>query len=294
MKAARWRANTFNCGSMMNSMPHSHPPVALSIAGLDPSGGAGIIADIRTFSAFGCFPTAAVTSVTFQNTLGVFGAVHQTSDSVRSQVLPLSEDFTISCVKTGMLPTSEIIEEVVRLFIEGVIPQPIVDPVARSTSGHTLIDNAAVKSLVEKLVPISRLLTPNLSEAELMTGLKVVDEDGMLKAAIQLADMGAQAVLVKGGHLKASGIGAPEIETASDLLFADGEITWFRGPRIHSNSTHGTGCSLSAGIAAALGRGRSLDQAVAAAKQFVAEAIRTAPELGHGNGPMNFEVEVGL
>src|SRR5712664_1012119 len=112
---------------MMNGMAYSHPPppVALSIWGLDPSGGAGIIADIRTFSAFGCFPTAAVTSVTFQNTLGVFGSVHQTSESVRSQVLPISEDFAISCVKTGMLPTADIIREVVRLFIEGVIPRPI-------------------------------------------------------------------------------------------------------------------------------------------------------------------------
>jgi hydroxymethylpyrimidine kinase/phosphomethylpyrimidine kinase len=297
-------------------------PVALTIAGFDPSGGAGVIADVRTFAAFGCFPTAAITSLTFQNTVGVFGAVHQSAEAVRSQVLPLVEDFNIACLKTGMLPTLEVIEEVARLSAGGQVPAPIVDPVVCSTSGYALIDEKALAGLIATLLPVSRLLTPNILEAELMTGIPIRDEEDMEQAARRLAAMGARAVLLKGGHMgerpergkggngetgrgegkegkwgrgetgKEDSEGESAELTVSDLLLENGEARWFRGPRVQSTSTHGTGCSLSAGIAAGLAMGLDLTAAIEAARRFVANAIRTAPGIGHGHGPMNFNTPV--
>jgi hydroxymethylpyrimidine kinase/phosphomethylpyrimidine kinase len=253
-------------------------PVALTIAGFDPSGGAGVVADIKTFTAFGCFATAAVTSLTFQNTMGVFGAAHQLAEAVRAQVLPVVEDFTVACAKTGMLPTREVIEEVARLFREEALPAPVVDPVVRSTSGYDLIDDAALASLVKELIPLARVLTPNIPEAERMTGLSITDEDGMLWAARRLREMGARAVVVKGGHLPGE---------ALDILDDDGRVTVFRAERIETTSTHGTGCTLAAAIAACLGRGMNLEQSVGTAKRFVTDAIKSAPRIGHGHGPIN-------
>lgn len=253
-------------------------PVALSIAGFDPSGGAGLVADIKTFTAFGCFATAAVTSVTFQNTVGVFGAVHQMAESVRAQVLPVVEDFEVAAAKTGMLPTREVIEEVARLFRETPLPAPVVDPVVRSTSGYDLIDDEALHALMRELLPLARLVTPNIPEAERITGLKITDEDGMLRAARSLRELGARAVLVKGGHLETEAV---------DLLYDDAGVQAFRAERIESTSTHGTGCTLSAAIAACLAQGRSLPESIASAKRFVTQAIRNAPGLGHGHGPIN-------
>lgn len=253
------------------------PRVALTIAGFDPSGGAGVVADIKTFTAFGCFATAAVTSLTFQNTMGVFGAVHQTAEAVRAQVLPVVEDFSVACAKTGMLPTREVILEVARLFREEALPAPVVDPVVRSTSGFDLIDDDAVTTLKTELLPLARVLTPNIPEAERITGLQITDEEGMRRAARVMREMGARAVLVKGGHLKGD---------ALDLLDEDGRVTIFRGERIETTSTHGTGCTLAAAIAACLARGMNLEESVGAAKRFVADAIRHAPGLGHGHGPI--------
>ncbi|HZH34598.1 MAG TPA: hydroxymethylpyrimidine/phosphomethylpyrimidine kinase, partial [Pyrinomonadaceae bacterium] len=142
-----------------NQKPENQKPkIALTIAGLDPSGGAGIIADIKTFTAFGCFATAAIASLTFQNTTGVFGAIHQTAESIRRQVVPVLEDFEIAAVKTGMLPTREIIEETARLVLEFNLPNFVVDPVVRSTSGFDLIDDAALQSVIQKLFPLARLV----------------------------------------------------------------------------------------------------------------------------------------
>ncbi|HEV2914319.1 MAG TPA: bifunctional hydroxymethylpyrimidine kinase/phosphomethylpyrimidine kinase [Pyrinomonadaceae bacterium] len=253
------------------------PPVALTIAGFDPSGGAGVVADIKTFTAFGCFACAAVTSLTFQNTTGVFGAVHQTAEAVRAQVLPVVEDFKVACAKTGMLPTREVIREVARLFRETALPAPVVDPVARSTSGYDLIDDEALAALVEELMPLARVVTPNLPEAERITKLQIRDEEGMRRAARAMRELGARAVLVKGGHLTGD---------AQDLLDDDGRVTVFRGERIQTTSTHGTGCTLAAAIAACLGKGMTLEDAVGAAKRFVAFRIRSAPGLGHGHGPI--------
>jgi hydroxymethylpyrimidine kinase/phosphomethylpyrimidine kinase len=280
-------------------------PVALTIAGFDPSGGAGVVADVKTFTALGCFATAAVTSLTFQNSVGVFGAAHQTAETVRAQVMPVVEDFGVAAAKTGMLPTREIISEVARMFRETALPAPVVDPVVRSTSGYDLIDDDALSALIKELMPLARLVTPNIPEAERITGLSIRDEDGMRRAARAMREMGARAVLVKGGHLgeiaecgmrnaessgqgpeiKSSGIG--KVASAVDVLETDGRVTLFRGEWIESTSTHGTGCTLSAAIAACLGRGLSLEEAIETAKRFVARAIRNAPGLGHGHGPIN-------
>ena len=275
------------------------PPVALTIAGFDPSGGAGIVADLKTFTAFNCYATAAVTSLTFQNTLGVYGAAHQTAEAVRAQVMPVVEDFDVACAKTGMLPTREVIEEVARLFQETALPAPVVDPVVRSTSGYDLIDDAALASLIVELLPLSRLVTPNIPEAERITGLSIEDEEGMRRAARAIREMGARAVLIKGGHLQrldseawkrdAQGAAASE---AIDVLDDEGRVRVFRGEWIETTSTHGTGCTLASAIAAGLGWGIELAEAVAIAQRFVKDAIRLAPRLGHGHGPVNHSVDV--
>jgi hydroxymethylpyrimidine kinase/phosphomethylpyrimidine kinase len=255
--------------------------VALTVAGFDPSGGAGVVADVKTFTAFGCFATAAVTSLTYQNTTGVFGAAHQTAEAVRAQVMPVVEDFTVAGAKTGMLPTREIISEVARLFRDENLPAPVVDPVVRSTSGFDLIDDAALDALKRELLPLARVVTPNLPEAERITGLRIRDRAGMLEAARAIRAMGARAVLVKGGHLEGD---------ALDVLDDEGRVTTFTAPRIETTSTHGTGCTLAAGVAACLARGMSLEESVGAAKRYVTEAIRRAPRLGRGHGPINHSV----
>jgi hydroxymethylpyrimidine kinase/phosphomethylpyrimidine kinase len=271
------------------------PPVALTIAGFDPSGGAGVIADLKTFTAFNCFATAAVTSLTFQNTTGVYGAVHQTASAVRAQVMPVIEDFAVACAKTGMLPTREVIAEVARLFRETALPAPVVDPVVRSTSGYDLIDDAALAALTKELLPLARVVTPNIPEAERITGIEIKDEEGMLRAARIMRELGARAVLVKGGHLKGqeSGVRSRESEealSAIDVLDNEGRVSVLRGEWIESGSTHGTGCTLAAAIAACLGWGLQLEEAVGTAKRFVADAIRQAPALGRGHGPVKHDV----
>ncbi|MEP6924450.1 MAG: bifunctional hydroxymethylpyrimidine kinase/phosphomethylpyrimidine kinase [Pyrinomonadaceae bacterium] len=262
------------------------PPICLTIAGLDPSGGAGIIADIKTFTAFGCFATAAVTSLTFQNTTGVFGAVNQTAESVRGQVLPVIEDFQIAAVKTGMLPTGEVIEEVARLIQEFKLPAPVVDPVVRSTSGFDLITDEALQSLIKSLFPLARVVTPNIAEAERITNLKIETFESMQAAARKIYDLGAKVVLVKSGHLVHDG-------KTRDLLFDGESFEVFEGQFIETKATHGTGCTLAAGIAANLANGKTLNEAVQIAKDFVTNAIRTAPHIGRGHSPINLITENG-
>lgn len=271
------------------------PLVALTIAGFDPSGGAGVIADIKTFTAFGYFATAAVTSLTFQNTTRVFGATHPTAEEVRRQVMPVIEDFTVAAVKTGMLPTAETIREVARLFREERLPAPVVDPVVRSTSGYDLIDDTALRVLCEELLPLARVVTPNIAEAERITGIEIKDESDMRRAAeLMREQMGARAVLVKGGDARKSEVAGQraqeEYRFAIDVLDNEGAVSVFRARRIVTNATHGTGCTLAAAIAACLGRGMTLEQAVGVAKRFVFDAISYAPELGHGASPVNHNV----
>jgi len=281
------------------------PKICLTIAGLDPSGGAGIIADIKTFTAFGCFATAAVTSLTFQNTIGVFGASHQTAETLRGQVEPVVEDFEISAVKTGMLPTREIIEETARLIHDNKLNNLVVDPVVRSTSGFDLIDDEALKFLIEKLFPLADIVTPNLPEAERIAQIKIKNEKDIEKAARIMQNFGAKNVLIKGGHIpildfgfwildsdksKAQSPKSKVQKMARDFLFIGDEKYVFEAEFIKTTATHGTGCTLASAIAANLALGKGLIESVEIAKRFVTEAIRTAPNLGRGHSPINHSV----
>jgi hydroxymethylpyrimidine/phosphomethylpyrimidine kinase len=256
-------------------------PVILTIAGFDPSGGAGLIADIRTVVAFGCTPVAAMTSLTLQNSKGVFGAIHQTAESLRAQILPVVKEFRIAAVKIGMLPTGESVLEVVRLLQETNMPAPVVDPVVRSTSGYELMSPEAREVWVSELMPLARLITPNIPEAEALTGMRITNEPDMHEAALKLREMGAPAVLIKGGHLtgrsEVRGQRSVEVESnrqATDFLDDNGKVTVFHGEWIDSPPVRGTGCMLSSAIAASLGLGMDLHDSVSSAKRFVADAIR--------------------
>ena len=241
-------------------------PVALTIAGFDPSGGAGVLADFRTFAAFGVRAVAAVTSLTFQNDREFFGSVHQSAATVRSQVESLTVGYSIACAKTGMLPTAEVVREVARLFGDKKLPAPVVDPVLVSSSGRRLMAEDAISVLRNELFPICRVVTPNIPEAETLTGMKITSEAHMREAAAQIRNLGARSVLIKGGHLSG--------DLSIDVLDDDGEITVFRGERIQGAELHGSGCVLSAAIAAGLGKGMTLESAVADAKSFVWEELR--------------------
>ena len=257
--------------------------VVLTIAGLDPSGGAGIVADIKTISAFGCFPAAALTSITYQNTTGVFGAENQSAATLRSQVEPVIRDLDVAAAKTGMLPTAEIVAEVARLFSEESLPAPVVDPVMVSTSGHDLIGDEAFQILKTRLLPVARIVTPNIPEAERLAGFSIQSEDDMRRAAEAIKAMGARAVLVKGGHRAIN-------DQATDLLLDEtGRFVEFREEFLDVGDIHGSGCTLSAAIAASLANGMELEDAVAAAKNYITQrirALRSAPRIGHGALPI--------
>jgi hydroxymethylpyrimidine/phosphomethylpyrimidine kinase len=258
-------------------------PVVLSIAGLDPSGGAGLVADIKTIAALGCFPAAALTSITFQNTTGVFGAEHQSAATLRAQVEPIVQDLTLMAAKTGMLPTAEIVAEVARLFAEENLPAPVVDPVVVATSGDVLIDDEAFEILKTKLFPLARLVTPNIPEAEKLAGISIKSETDMRHAAEAIQSIGACSVLVKGGHRSVGG------QALDILLDENGIFTEFQTDYIEIGDIHGSGCTLSAAIASGLAKDLTLEQAVAAAKKYVTDAIRalkTAPRIGHGSRPL--------
>jgi hydroxymethylpyrimidine/phosphomethylpyrimidine kinase len=255
-------------------------PVVLSIAGLDPSGGAGIVADIKTIAAFGCFPAAVLTSITFQNTTGVFGAEHQTAATLRAQVTPIVTDLEVAAAKTGMLPTAEIVAEVARLFAQEKLPAPVVDPVVVATSGDVLIDDEAFAILKTELFPLARLVTPNIPEAEKLSGVSIETEADMRRAAEAIQLLGARAVLVKGGHRSVGG-------QALDLLLTEnGIFTELQSDYLEVGEVHGSGCTLSAAIAAGLAKGMPLEEAISTAKKYVTDAIRSAPRLGHGARPL--------
>jgi hydroxymethylpyrimidine kinase/phosphomethylpyrimidine kinase len=262
-------------------------PVVLSIAGVDPSGGAGIIADIKTIASLECFPTGVITSITFQNTTGVFGATHQTPAVVRAQIEPIVSDFEVAAAKTGMLPTADIIAEVARAFRETDLPAPVVDPVMRATSGDELIESDALDTLKRELFPLARVVTPNIPEAERLVNFTIQNIDDMRRAAEEIKRLGAPAVLLKGGHAKwhdrASGAGAEALDVLLDNL---GKFTEFRAEFFDVGNVHGSGCTLSAAIAACLARGMDLIAAVGEAKRYVTERIRLAQPLGHGARPL--------
>jgi hydroxymethylpyrimidine kinase/phosphomethylpyrimidine kinase len=215
----------------------------------------------------------------------VFGAAHESAASLRAQILPIVEESRIFAFKTGMLPTREIVHEVARLIREVDLPAPVVDPVLRSTSGYELMEADAIGVLLTELLPVARVITPNIPEAEKLTGLLIKDEEGMHAAARKLRTMGARAVLIKGGHLEPRSEvrdqrsdGAAPRSHAIDILDDEGRVTLFRTDWIDSLPVRGTGCMLSAAIAACLAQGMELQESVKLARQFVADAIRNAPK----------------
>ena len=260
-------------------------PVVLSIAGLDPSGGAGVIADIKTITRFKCFPAAAITSITFQNTTGVFGAEHQTAANLRSQVEPIVSDVQVAAVKTGMLPTAEIVAEVARLFSETNLPAPVIDPVMVSTSGHDLIGEEAFQILKSQLLKLALIVTPNIPEAERLAGFRITTETDMRNAAETIKALGPTSVLIKGGHRLASN----RNEAVDILLNQGGEFTEYREEFVEVNEVHGSGCTLSAAIASCLALGLSLEESVKEAKSYITariNALKQAPRIGRGALPI--------
>lgn len=253
--------------------------VALSIAGSDPSGGAGIQADLKTFHQFGVYGMAAITALTAQNTVGV-SAVHVVPpEFLRQQLQALAADLPPDAIKTGMLADVQLattVADSIRAF--GWTPL-VVDPVMIATSGDRLLSVDAEQVIRDRLLPLATLVTPNLDEASLLTGLKVRDVAQMERAGMLMLDMGAAAVLMKGGHL--------QDDVIVDLLVTPDGTRQFSHPRIHSTSTHGTGCTLSAAITAGLASGRTLEPAIEAGLDYVVQAIANAPGLGAGHGPVN-------
>ena len=252
-------------------------PVVLTIAGFDPSGAAGIIADIRTIESFGCTAVAAITSVTFQNAEKFFGAKHQSAESVREQVEAITGATRIAAVKIGMLPTAEVVREVARLIRENNLPPPVIDPLMESTSGGKLMSDDAFEVFVTELLPRARVVTPNIPEAEKLAGMNIRNEDEMRQASARIRELGVRAVLIKGGHLEEqrSEVRGQRSE-AVDLLDDNGQTAVFRGEWIAKPNVRGTGCMLSSAIAAGLAQGAELEEAVTTAKRFVADRIRSS------------------
>ncbi|HEY3824241.1 MAG TPA: bifunctional hydroxymethylpyrimidine kinase/phosphomethylpyrimidine kinase [Bryobacteraceae bacterium] len=250
-------------------------PIALTIAGSDPSGGAGIQADLKTFHQLKVFGTAAITLVTVQNTTRVSRVEMLDPALVSEQVRAVLEDLPPQAVKTGALGTAKTIEVVARCSMSCPL---VVDPVMISTQGTPLMDSAGCEALRTLLLPMAALVTPNLSEAAALAGVPVENPDQMKDAAVRIARFGARAVLIKGGHLEGDAV---------DILYYDGNFTEFRAARIDTRHTHGTGCTYSAAITAFLARGLGMVEAVRRAKRFVDEAIRISPGIGAGSGPLN-------
>jgi hydroxymethylpyrimidine/phosphomethylpyrimidine kinase len=253
-------------------------PVALTIAGSDSGGGAGIQADLKTFHAFGVFGTSALTAVTVQNTRGVTGVHAVPLEVVGAQIDAVVTDLRPAAVKTGMLATAALVEVVAGRIERHGLGRYVLDPVMVATSGDRLLDEDAEATVARRLLPLAAVVTPNLHEASILTGRTVRTLDDMRAAADALLALGAGAALVKGGHL--------EGEAVDLLRDAEGEQVW-RKPRLDTPHTHGTGCTLSAAITAGLAQGRPLTEACDRAVRWVARAIGTAPGLGGGHGPVN-------
>ena len=270
----------------MTPPPFTHRyPRVLTIAGSDSGGGAGIQADLKTVAALGCYGMSAITALTAQNTLGV-RAIHAVPpDFLRAQIDAVVEDIGVDAVKVGMLHSAEVVGCVARAIDAHRLAPVVVDPVMIATSGARLLADDAVRSVIDELFPRAALVTPNLDEAGFLTGRTLRGDDDIRAAAERLLALGAPAVLLKGGHLPG--------DTVSDLLATrDGRRTWLCAPRIASANTHGTGCTLSAAIAARLALGDTLDDAVRAAHGYVRRALAAgaAVRTGGGSGPLNHGV----
>ena len=251
---------------------------ALTIAGSDCSGGAGIQADLKTMTMNGVYAMSAITALTAQNTTGVRAIQESTPDFLKQQLDAIFEDIYPDAVKIGMVASSELIHVIADRLRHYEAKNIVVDPVMVATSGSALMKNDAVQTLIEELLPISTLVTPNIPEAQVLSGLSIETKEDMIIAAKHIGDNYHCAVLLKGGH---------SINDANDLLYANGELHWFEGKRIDNPNTHGTGCTLSSAIASNLAKGYTLAESVQRAKDYISGALAAMLDLGQGSGPMN-------
>jgi hydroxymethylpyrimidine/phosphomethylpyrimidine kinase len=251
---------------------------ALSIAGSDCSGGAGIQADIKTMITNGVYAMTAITALTAQNTTGVTGIMEVEPEFLEQQLDSIFTDIYPDAVKIGMVSSSKLMISIAKKLKEYQAKNIVLDPVMVATSGSKLINDDAVATLKEQLFPLARVLTPNIPEAEVLSGIEVKTEADMIRAAKQISDTYHCAVLLKGGH---------QLNDANDLLYEDGNYRWFYGKRIDNPNTHGTGCTLSSAIASNLAKGNSLEEAVERAKAYISGALEAMLDLGKGSGPMD-------
>ena len=251
---------------------------ALSIAGSDSCGGAGIQADLKTMTLSGVYAMSAITALTAQNTTGVRAIQEVTPDFLQAQLDAVFEDIRPDAVKIGMVSSAPLIRVIAERLAHYGAQNIVVDPVMAATSGSALIQEEAIEALTRELFPLSALVTPNVPEAENLSGLHIEGEADMLTAARQISERYGCAVLLKGGH---------SVSDANDLLYANGQARWFAGRRIDNPNTHGTGCTLSSAIAANLAKGYALEDAVARAKAYISGALAAMLDLGQGSGPMN-------
>ena len=251
---------------------------ALSIAGSDCSGGAGIQADIKTMTMNGVYAMSVITALTAQNTTGVRSIQESTPDFLKQQLDSVFGDIYPNAVKIGMVASSALIHVIADRLRYYDAKNIVVDPVMVATSGSALMKNDAVQTLVEELLPIATLVTPNIPEAQVLSGLTIETKEDMMTTAKQIGDSYHCAVLLKGGH---------SINDANDLLYADGELVWFEGERINNPNTHGTGCTLSSAIASNLAKGFNLAESVQRGKCYISGALAAMLDLGKGSGPMN-------
>jgi hydroxymethylpyrimidine/phosphomethylpyrimidine kinase len=260
------------------------PPVVLTIAGFDPSSGAGIAADIKTIAAHECYGVSCITALTVQSTQGVRRVAGVDPGIIAETLRELAADVVVEAVHIGMLGSARVVEVVADFLIETGLPHVVLDPILKSSSGADLLDSAGTRLLLERLLPLAELVTPNLSEASVLTGMTVTNLDQMRKAATRLHSLGAANLVVTGGDLD-------KAEKAIDLLsFTSSrgiEEEVFKASRQRSNSTHGTGCAFSTALACHLAHGRGLPEAVLLAKVYVSSAIANAHPLGHGVGPLH-------
>ena len=256
---------------------------ALTIAGSDSSGGAGIQADIKTMTANGVFAMSAVTALTAQNTTGVAGIMEVSPEFLKQQIDCVFTDIRPDAVKIGMVSSAELITAIAEKLAQYHAENIVVDPVMVATSGAKLISDDAIDTLKERLLPMASVLTPNIPEAEVLSGMEIRTEEDMIKAAEKISENYHCAVLLKGGH---------QLNDANDLLYRDGSCRWFYGKRIDNPNTHGTGCTLSSAIASNLAKGFDMDTSVERAKAYISGALGAMLDLGKGSGPMDHAFDI--
>lgn len=256
---------------------------ALTIAGSDSSGGAGIQADIKTMTANGVFAMSAITALTAQNTTGVAGIMEASPEFLKQQIECIFTDIRPDAVKIGMVSSAELIIAIAEKLAEYQAENIVVDPVMVATSGAKLISDDAIDTLKERLLPMADILTPNIPESEVLSGMEIRTEEDMIKAAEKISENYHCAVLLKGGH---------QLNDANDLLYRKGSYRWFYGKRIDNPNTHGTGCTLSSAIASNLAKGFDMDTSVERAKAYISGALGAMLDLGKGSGPMNHAFDI--